>query len=79
MPSDKINGPALRAIRERSDLTIEKFATLITDSGCPVKPSHISNIEAGRRGASVELTKMMARVLRVPRLALLRDHDERAA
>lgn len=73
MASDKINGPGLRALRERSDLTIVAFAGLLGEQGCRITADHISNIEAERRGASPALIAAMATVLKVPRLALLRE------
>lgn len=79
MPSDRINGAALRAIRERSDLTIDTFAALLRDAGARVNAAHISNIEAERRGASPALLAAMARVLRVPKVALLRERADDAA
>jgi transcriptional regulator with XRE-family HTH domain len=68
--SVKVNPHSLRAIRERSGLSVSAFATL-----CMVRSQTISNIEAGRRQPSPELLDRMARALVVPKLALLTDYD----
>jgi transcriptional regulator with XRE-family HTH domain len=69
----RINPQALKTIR--SDREVSK-ADLARAVGC--NPSHLSNIEAGRREASPTLIKALARALRVDLLALLgpeeRDH-----
>ncbi len=61
-----INRAALRAIRERSGLTVSELARL---SG--VSQPHISNIESGVRGARAPIIKALADALEVPMLALL--------
>lgn len=62
----KINPEALRAMRLLAGYSVAAFAAQLGTT-----PGHISNIEAGRRGASPALAKQMADVLRVPVAALL--------
>lgn len=54
-------GEVLRALRIKDGYSIAAFAAAVE-----TVPSHISNIEAGRRGANPALTKRMAMVLNVP-------------
>ncbi len=61
-----LNPSALRAIRERSGLSVTALAEL---SG--IKQSHLSNIEAGRRRASAEVSVALAGALKVDLLAIL--------
>lgn len=64
----KVNGASLRVIRTRSGWSVSSLAEKV---GC--KPSHISNIEAGRRQASPELVHRLAKVLDVPLQSLISD------
>lgn len=66
----QLNPYSLRAIREALGWSVSKFAT-----ASETVPGHISNIEAGRRGASPELIRRMARVLGVPVAALVSAYD----
>lgn len=56
-----VRGETLRSLREKSGYSIAEFAR-----ECECVPSHISNIEAGRRGAKPDLVVRMAHVLNVP-------------
>lgn len=77
MPTRKINHHALRVIRTRSDIdTLRAFAArLEAEEGCKVNADHLSNIETGKRDPSPTLLRAMARVLRVPLVALLSYPD----
>ena len=66
----KVNGHALRAIRERSGMSVTELARQAGTS-----QPHLSNIEGGRRSASPALVRQLATVLKVPVLALLGDPD----
>ncbi|HEY5154932.1 MAG TPA: helix-turn-helix transcriptional regulator [Acidimicrobiales bacterium] len=63
-----INPYALRAIRERSGLSVSALAELAGAS-----QPHLSNIERGRRQASPDLICRLAKALKVPTVALLAD------
>ncbi len=66
------NGPAIRAIRKRSEVTVRQLCDLLKEQeGIEVHPHHIRNIETGARGASDQLIGGIARVLKVPRVAIL--------
>lgn len=62
----KLNPEALRALMFANGFTVAGFALEVG-----VIPSHISNILAGRRGASAPVVKKMAEVLKVPVAALV--------
>lgn len=64
----KVHGPALRAIRERSGLSVSALA-----QEAEIKQAHLSNIEAGRRQASPEVVVALAKALRVDQAAILAD------
>ena len=66
----QINPYSLRALREALGWSVSKFA-----AAAETVPGHISNIEAGRRGASPELVRRMARVLGVPMAALVSAYE----
>lgn len=73
------NGPAMRAIRKRSELTVRELCDLLSEhEGITVHPNHIRNVERNARGASDQLIGGIARVLKVSKVALLRapsEHD----
>lgn len=73
------NGPAMRAIRKRSELTVRELCDLLKkQEGITVHPNHIRNVETNARGAGDQLIGGIARVLRVSKVALLRapsEHD----
>lgn len=66
----QLNPYSLRALREALGWSVAKFAAAVE-----TVPSHVSNIEAGRRGASPELIRRMARVLGVPVAALVTSYQ----
>lgn len=70
----RVNGAALREIRERSGVSVTDLAT-----AAEIKQSHLSNIEAGRRNASDDVIVKLARELKVPLPAIIACPDERAA
>lgn len=63
----RINGEAVRQLREARELTVTELATRVGLKG----HSHLANIEAQRRQASPTLIKAIARELHVPYIALL--------
>lgn len=71
------NGPAMRAIRERSELTVREVCDLLKQQeGLTVHPNTIRNVETNAKGASPQLIGGIARVLKVPKVALLRAPSE---
>ncbi|HVK20441.1 MAG TPA: helix-turn-helix domain-containing protein [Actinokineospora sp.] len=70
----RINGPALRTIRERTGLTTTDLVThLENDHNIKVGIRHISNLERGAIGASPGLLKAIAAVLKIQQSAILAD------
>lgn len=71
------NGPAIRAIRERSELTVRQLCELIEEQdGITVHVNHLRNVETGARGASPQLIGAIARALKVPKVAILADAEQ---
>lgn len=64
----RLNTSALRALRERSGMTVTALA-----AAAGIKQSHLSNIEAGRRNASPEVAVALASALCVDLPAILSD------
>lgn len=64
----QLNPAALRAIRERSGMSVTALA-----ESAGIKQAHLSNIEAGRRNASPEVIKALASALACELPAILRD------
>lgn len=62
----KLNPETLRALMFANGFSVAGFALEVG-----VIPSHVSNILAGRRGASPAVIKKMADVLKVPVAALV--------
>ena len=71
LPLVRINPAALRAIRERSGLSVTALA-----AAAGIKQAHLSNIEAGRRKASADVAVALARALKVELPAILADPSE---
>ena len=69
-----INPAALRAIRERSGLSIRALA-----EQAGIQQPHLSNIEAGRRRPSPEVAKALAGALKVELVAILANSNRGAA
>lgn len=65
------NGPAIRALREKDGWTQAAFAGALSKSG-----GYLSAIESETEAAPVVLLNRMARVLRVPAGAIMRDWSE---
>lgn len=66
------NGPAIRALRKRSGLSVRDLCNLLQEQeGLTVHPNHIRNVETNARGASEGLIAAVARVLKVPTVAIL--------
>lgn len=77
MASDRVNGPALRVIRQRSDMSIADVVAALAEDGITVNPDHLRNIELGHKQPSEKLLGGIARALKVPRIVLLASpHDE---
>ncbi len=70
----RLNAEALRAIRERSGLTVTDLARL---SG--ISQPHISNLENGSRRATPPTIKALAVALGVPMMALFGPEPQRIA
>lgn len=68
----KINPEALRAMLTKDGYSIAGFAQAVE-----MTPGHLSNVLAGRRGASAAVIKRMATTLAVPMSALLWQQVER--
>lgn len=64
----RINPSALRAIRERSGMSVSSLA-----HAAGIKQPHLSNIECGKRQASAELVVALAKALKVELPAILAD------
>lgn len=62
----RINPEALRVIRRDREVRLVDLARAVQCT-----PSHLTNVEAGRREASVRLIRALARELKVPLLSLL--------
>lgn len=66
----QLNPAALRAIRERSGLTISALA-----SEADMSQPHLSNLEAGKRKAGPDAVVRLANALKVPITAIICDPD----
>jgi len=72
-PTGGQNGAAMRAIRRRSELTVRQMCDLLKEQeGIRIHPNSYRNVETNARGASDQLIGGVARVLKVPTVALLR-------
>lgn len=66
------NGAAMRALRKRSELTVRQMCDLLAEQeGITVHPNHLRNVETNARGASDQLIGAYARVLHVPKVAIM--------
>jgi transcriptional regulator with XRE-family HTH domain len=79
MAQNRVNGAALRTIRERTPLTVAELADQITAAGVRVSRDHLYNIELGHKDGSMSLAVAASRVLMVPVTALLREPQGIAA
>jgi transcriptional regulator with XRE-family HTH domain len=61
----RINPEALRALIQKDGYSVSSFATKVG-----IERSHLSNVLAGRRGASAAVVKAMAETLDVPMSAI---------
>lgn len=71
MPTTQANGAAIRAIRERSDLTIKDLVVALSDEGMAIHPDYLRNIELGHKQPSERLLGAIARALRVQKIAII--------
>lgn len=68
------HGPAIRALRELAGLNASEFARLTG-----IERTHLRRIEMGqRRGTDAQIVAI-ARALRVPTTAVIREPDEAVA
>jgi transcriptional regulator with XRE-family HTH domain len=71
MPGLRVNGDALKALRERSGLDQGELASL-----AQVDRAYISQIESGKRSPSPLVANRIASCLRVPLVAILAEVAE---
>lgn len=74
VPIRRLNAFALTAIRERSGMRKIDLAR-----AAEITPSHVTDLEAGRRQPSPELLARLAVALKVPLLALMLGPDREQA
>lgn len=67
----RVNGHAIRVIRQRSDMTLVELA-----AKCGVSRAYLNNIELGNRHPSPELLTAIARTLKAPKVALYADPSD---
>ncbi|MCA1570809.1 MAG: helix-turn-helix transcriptional regulator [Chloroflexi bacterium] len=70
MALSKVNGTAIRIIRERTELSIADVVLALAAEGISVHPDHLRNIELGNKQPSEKLLGGIARALRCPKVAL---------
>lgn len=76
MGTGKVNGPALRVIRERSDMSVADVVAALAADGIKAHADHIRNIELGYKQPSAKLLGGLARALKVNKIVLLCDPDD---
>lgn len=69
----KANGERIRQLRQERGMKLAGLAAVITSAARGADPSHpgvttkhLNNVEAERKGASVELLNLIAAALKVP-------------
>lgn len=79
-PTRPQNGPAIRALRKRNELSVRQVCALLKErEGLEVHPNHLRNVETNARGASDQLIGGIARVFDVPKAVILADANGKAA
>lgn len=68
-PGLKVNGAAIKALRESNGWPSGKFAITLG-----IAPAHLTNIEKGARRPSAPLAKKIANLLEVPLAAIRSEH-----
>lgn len=68
--SQRVNGRAIRAIRERGGQQQTELA-----SAAGIDRAYLAHIEAGRRQPSVVVARRLAEGLKVPLIAILADPE----
>lgn len=68
----------MRTLRDAYGLTLVELAARIAAQGVSVTPAALTNVEAGRRHASVKLAAAWAKALGVHPLDLRQEEDLRA-
>jgi transcriptional regulator with XRE-family HTH domain len=79
MRQSRANGAAIRAIRGYAGLEVSEVAAAVRDLGVPCTRDHLYNIELIHKDASMKLLVALAKVLKVPVTALLREQPEQEA
>lgn len=79
MATTRVNGAAIRVIRERSDMSVKDLVDALAADGVKIHRDYLYNIELGRKQPSEKVTGAIARALRCPRIALLADPTEPVA
>ena len=69
--AQRVNGPAIRAIRERGGQRQLDLA-----SGAGIDRAYLAHIEAGRRQPSAPVARRLAEALKVPLIAILASPDD---
>lgn len=68
----RTNGAAIRAIRERTGLSVRAVAAELDRLGVHAHEDHLRNLETGaRKGARAELVNGLAAVLKIPVTAIV--------
>lgn len=76
MQVTKADGRKIRALREAADLTVDELVTVLDKrENLRRHPDTIRNFELGYKQPGFKLLNAIARVLEVPREALLADED----
>ncbi|MFI7073645.1 helix-turn-helix domain-containing protein [Micromonospora sediminicola] len=71
----KVNGAAIRVIRERTEMSIADVVERLAAEGIKAHPDYLRNIELGYKQPSPELLGGLARALACPKRAILADPD----
>lgn len=75
MGTAKVNGAALRVIRERSDMSVADLVAALATFDIKVHADHIRNIELGYKQPSPNLLGGIARALKIPKIVLIADPE----
>lgn len=73
----RVNGAAIRVIRQRSEMSIADVIAHLAGQGINIHPDYLRNIELGNRpNPSPAVVGGLARALAVPKRAILADLDD---
>lgn len=76
MAVTRVNGAAIRVIRERSELSVNDLVAELSREGVEIHPDYLRNIELGYKQPSAKLLGALARALRVPKHAIMAAPDD---